>query len=141
MRFFEAHGVHRRQVRGYGLPAIAAVLADPEGTGRRSERQHVSRVVDIERMTEHEVVRMRLRQPCRQGLEGPAAISGAIDDDSSVHGIAFLIFHCGDEPGNVGVAWMNRYWEAERRGLHVRDFGPRRSTVSRAEDSIVMLHP
>src|SRR5262245_18354921 len=83
--------MNRGQVQRYRLPGIAAVLAHPQRSRRRSEGEHFAAVVDVERVPVHEIVRVLLRQACRQRLERLASIVRAIHDDAAVGRTPFLI--------------------------------------------------
>src|ERR1043166_7902041 len=76
----EPQGIDRRQRVRHACPAVALVLADPQAACRRPESQSLAGFVERKRVAIDDVVGVRLRQACGQGLKAFAAVVAARDD-------------------------------------------------------------
>src|SRR2546430_215098 len=137
----EPHAVHRREMLRDRLPAVALVLAHPQRSRRRAEREPVPGLVHVERVAIGEIVGVLLRQPLREHLKAFAPVPGARYDYPALHWNALLVAHARHEPRGVRVVGMHRHREAERGGLDRGDLLPGRRAIGGAEDAVVVLDP
>src|SRR6476659_6165635 len=118
---FESHRMNRRQIQRYRLPRVSGVLAHPQRSGRRTEREYVAAVVYVEGVAVHEVVGVPLRQPVGQRLERLPPIPRTIHDDATVGGISLFVLYRGDKPGGVRIAWMHGDGKSKGGRKHIGD--------------------
>jgi hypothetical protein len=70
-------------------------------------------MVDVERVSEGDIIGVLLREPGVEDVERPAAVAGACDGEPPIDGDAFLVADPRDEPGHVGVVRVDGDGEAE----------------------------
>src|SRR5581483_2000079 len=135
------HCVDRWKVCVDYLPIVALVFSNPQASCCRTHHKRISSRIYIERMSIDQIISVLLRQSIAQHIECLATIAGARHNDLSVDRESLLVLNCRDKPCGVGIVWMDRDRKAKYRRRNISQLLPGVSSVSRAENPIVVLSP